>query len=111
VATRAQPLPIVQLELPDAARAEDEVARAAGSGSASARPVLTRAAGGQATFQRLAVSPDEAAALLGVSSDYLDEHVIPELRVVRRGRRVLIAVGELQRWLARSAVRGVVGRG
>jgi hypothetical protein len=31
---------------------------------------------------RLAVSPDEAAALLGVSRDYFDEHVIDELRIV-----------------------------
>jgi hypothetical protein len=103
--------PIVQLELRDAAREEEEAARAAGSGSASARSLLTRAAGRQATLHRLAVGPDEAAALLGVSRDYLDEHVIPELRVVRRGRRVPIAVGELQRWLDRSAARGTVGRG
>jgi excisionase family DNA binding protein len=57
---------------------------------------------------RLALSPDEAAAVLGVSRDYLDEHVIPELRVVRRGRRILIAVTELEHWLDRSAVRATV---
>jgi excisionase family DNA binding protein len=57
---------------------------------------------------RLALSPDEAAALLGVSRDYLDEHVIAELRIVRRGRRILIALAELQRWLDRSATRGTV---
>ena len=28
---------------------------------------------------RLALSPDEAAAALGVSRDYLDEHVAPDL--------------------------------
>jgi hypothetical protein len=28
---------------------------------------------------RLALSPDEAAASLGVSRDFLDEHVAPEL--------------------------------
>jgi excisionase family DNA binding protein len=53
--------------------------------------------------QRLALSPDEAAAVLGVSRDYLDEHVIDELRVVRRGRRILIALAELERWLDRAA--------
>lgn len=54
---------------------------------------------------RLALSPDEAAAALGVSRDTLERHVLPELRVVRRGRRVLIAVTELQRWLDANAAR------
>ena len=54
---------------------------------------------------RLSVSPDEAAEMLGVSRDYLDEHVLHELRSVRRGRRVLIALGELERWLDRAAAR------
>ena len=56
---------------------------------------------------RLALSPDEAAAALGVSRDYLDEHVIDELRVVRRGRRILIALAELERWLDRAATMRV----
>lgn len=59
---------------------------------------------------RLALSPDEAAALLGVSRDYFDDHVIAELRVVRRGRRILIARGELERWLDRAAVRATAIR-
>jgi excisionase family DNA binding protein len=54
---------------------------------------------------RLALSPDEAAALLGVSRDYFDEHVIDELRVVRRGRRILVALAELERWLERASTR------
>jgi len=54
---------------------------------------------------RLAVSPDEAAEMLGISRDYFDEHVIGELRIVRRGRRILVAVDELDRWLTRSATR------
>jgi excisionase family DNA binding protein len=54
---------------------------------------------------RLALSPNEAAAALGVSRDFLDEHVMPELRVVRRGRRRLIPIVELERWLAESAER------
>ena len=57
---------------------------------------------------RLALSPDEAASVLGVSRDYLDEHVIVELRIVRRGRRILIPLSELERWLDRSATRATV---
>ncbi len=63
---------------------------------------------GQTPSGRLALSPDEAAAVLGVSRDYFDEHVIGELRVVRRGRRILVALAELERWLDRSATRGTV---
>lgn len=54
---------------------------------------------------RLAYSPAEAARALGVSRDYFDRHVLPELRVVRRGRLRLIPVAELERWLVESACR------
>jgi hypothetical protein len=54
---------------------------------------------------RLALSPDEAAAAIGVSRDYLDEHVAHELRWVRRGRRKFVAVKELERWLDAAAER------
>lgn len=59
---------------------------------------------------RLALSPDEAARALGVSRDYFDDHVRPELRLVRRGRRVLVAVAELERWLDRAAALTVQPR-
>jgi hypothetical protein len=36
-------------------------------------------------FGRLALSKQEAADALGVSVDFLEEHVMHELRVVRRG--------------------------
>ncbi len=51
----------------------------------------------------LALSPDEAATALGVSRDYLDEHISHELRWVRRGRKKIVAVAELERWLATNA--------
>ncbi len=60
---------------------------------------------------RLALSPDEAAGVLGVSRDYLDQHVLAELRIVRRGRRILIALAELESWLDRSAARATVVTG
>jgi excisionase family DNA binding protein len=54
----------------------------------------------------MAVLSDEAAAMLGVSRDFFDEHVRPELRIVRRGQRlILIPVSELERWLDSNAVR------
>jgi hypothetical protein len=38
--------------------------------------------------------------------DYFDEHILPELRVVRRGTRtVLVPVAELVRWVERNAAR------
>jgi excisionase family DNA binding protein len=55
------------------------------------------------TIPTLALSPEHAAAALGVSRDYFDKWIAPELRVVRRGRRRLIAVRELDRWLDRAA--------
>jgi hypothetical protein len=57
---------------------------------------------------RLALSPDEAAAPLGASRDYFDDHGIAELRIVRCGRRILIALAELERWLDRTAGRATV---
>jgi excisionase family DNA binding protein len=53
---------------------------------------------------RLALELGEAAAALGVSPKFLTEHLRHELRLVRRGRKVLVPVAELERWLAESAV-------
>ncbi len=52
---------------------------------------------------RLTLSPAEAANALGVSRDFFDAHVKPELRVVRRGRLVLVPVRELERWVEESS--------
>lgn len=57
------------------------------------------------SLPRLALSKAEAAESLGCSVDYLEQHVLPDLRVVRRGRRVFIALAELERWLDRSSSR------
>lgn len=61
------------------------------------------------TVPRLALSKAEAALAIGSSVDYLEEHVLPELRVVRRGRKVLIPVRELEAWLSRSAALTLEG--
>jgi hypothetical protein len=47
---------------------------------------------------RLALTKAEAAHALGVSVDHLERHVLPEVRVVRSGRLVLVPVRELERW-------------
>jgi excisionase family DNA binding protein len=54
---------------------------------------------------RLALSKAEAADALGVSVDFLENHVMDDLRIVRRGRRRLIPVRELERWLTENAAR------
>jgi hypothetical protein len=58
----------------------------------------------------LALSREQAAEALGVSVDFLDAKVIPDLRVVSKGRRVLIPVRELERWLEDNAARALLGR-
>jgi hypothetical protein len=52
---------------------------------------------------RLAVTPGQAAAAIGCSRDFFDEHIAPELRWVRRGRLKFVAIAELESWLQRSA--------
>jgi hypothetical protein len=66
--------------------------------------------GNRASTPRLALAPNEAAGALGVSRDFFDEHVLPELRVVRRGRRRLVPIGELERWLDREAAVPLASR-
>jgi hypothetical protein len=58
------------------------------------------------SLPRLAVTPGEAAAMLGVSRDFFDEHIKPELRIIRRGSKtILIPISELVRWLEKNAGR------
>jgi len=56
---------------------------------------------------RLALTKAEAAEALGVSVDFFEDHIMCELRIVRRGRRRLIPVTELVRWLESSADRAL----
>jgi hypothetical protein len=64
--------------------------------------VVSDLEGRQSTL-RLALTPDEAARALGCSRDFLDDHIGPELRWVRRGRSKFVAIAELEDWLRRSA--------
>ena len=54
---------------------------------------------------RLALSVEEACAALGVSWDTWSEHISPHMRLVRCGRRKMIPVRELERWLEENAER------
>lgn len=60
-----------------------------------------------APIPRVALTPPEAAASLGVGPDFFDANVAPELRIVRRGKKRLVAVAELERWVAENAERPV----
>lgn len=52
---------------------------------------------------RFALTPPEAAAAIGVGPDFFEENVAPELRLIRRGRKRLVPVTELERWVADAA--------
>lgn len=67
--------------------------------------VTTPGSNGRRPVPRLALRPEEAAEALACSRDYFDEHISPELKWVRRGRLKLVAVAELERWLAASSAR------
>lgn len=58
-----------------------------------------------AQVPRLALSIEEACAALGVSWDFWREHVAPEVRVVRRGRRKMVAISALEAWLHENGDR------
>jgi hypothetical protein len=58
-----------------------------------------------ASVPRIALTPSEAAAALGVGPDFFDANVAPELRLIRRGRKRLVPVAELERWTAENAER------
>lgn len=54
---------------------------------------------------RLALTPEEAAESIGAGRSFFYEHVLPELRIVRVGRKRLVPVVELERYLDREASR------
>jgi excisionase family DNA binding protein len=56
-------------------------------------------------IRRIALTPDEAAAAIGVGRTTFYEHVMPDLRVIRLGRKRLIPVRELEAWTEREAAR------
>ncbi len=63
------------------------------------------------TVQRLALSMTEAAEALGVSPDFFAAQIAPELAIVRKGRRKLVSLKELQRWLDANGSHALEDRG
>lgn len=55
------------------------------------------------SIPRIALTPAEAAPTIGVGLDFFDANVASELRIVKRGRKRLIPVAELERWVVESA--------
>ena len=51
-----------------------------------------------AALPRIALTRVESAAALGMSVDSFERYVQPFVRVIRRGRLVLVPVAELERW-------------
>lgn len=56
---------------------------------------------------RLALTPSEAAASLGVGRSFFYEQILPEIRTIRRGRKRLVPVVELEDWIRRNTSRMV----
>jgi len=57
----------------------------------------------------VAVKREEAAEAVGMSLDSFERYVQPELRLIRRGRLVLVPIEELQRWAAENAAPTIGG--
>jgi hypothetical protein len=54
---------------------------------------------------RIALTPAEAAAAIGVGPDFFDANVAPDLRLIRRSRKRLVPISELERWVTENAER------
>lgn len=52
---------------------------------------------------KILVPRRDAARLMGMSLSSFERHCQPQLRLVRRGRLVLVPVRELERWAAANA--------
>ncbi len=70
---------------------------------------MSRPSRSVAQVPRLALSVEEACASLGVSWDFWREHIAGGVRIVRAGRRKLVPVRELERWVSEHAERALEG--
>jgi excisionase family DNA binding protein len=56
---------------------------------------------------RVTLTKREAADALGISVDHLERWVLPGIRTIRSGRRVLVSVRELERWATDHEARAL----
>jgi excisionase family DNA binding protein len=54
---------------------------------------------------RMTLTIEEACEPLGISRDHFERHVMRQLRIIYCGRRRLVPVQELERWVDRQATR------
>jgi hypothetical protein len=66
----------------------------------SAEPVV-------APVPRTALSRAEAAASIGVSLDFFEDHIQPHVPMLRLGRKRLVPVAALERWINDNAERTI----
>ena len=57
------------------------------------------------SMRPVAVTKAQAAEALSMSIDSLERYVLHDLRIIRRGRLVLIPTSELERWATENAER------
>lgn len=50
-------------------------------------------------LDRKALRIEEAAEVIGVSSDWFRDQVLPEIEAIRRGRMTLVPAREIDLWL------------
>jgi hypothetical protein len=58
---------------------------------------------------RKTLSKAEAAATLGLSVDSFEQHVMPHLRIVQAGARILIPAAEIDRYVEAQSARALKG--
>ena len=70
---------------------------------------MTTPIGGRQPALKLAYTKPEAAAALSMSVDSFERYVLADVRVVRRGRLVLVPVDEISKWLDANAALTLAG--
>jgi hypothetical protein len=87
--------------LRNAARGDEQLTDRALTPEALATALLAHAT----APPRIALTKQEAAAAIGTSVDFFEQHVQVDLEVVRQGRKVLVPVAQLERWVSENAQR------
>lgn len=57
----------------------------------------------------VALKREDAAEAIGMSLDSFERYVQSDLRLIRRGRLVVVPVAELERWAAENAAPTIGG--